>query len=58
MLSEIVSVDFEFVLTLVGAKVSVMFGVAGAVTVSAAEAVAVLPPAGPVVSAFAAIVLV
>jgi hypothetical protein len=58
LLSEIVSVDFEFVLTLVGAKVSVMFGATGAVTVNAAEAVAVLPPAGPVVSAFAAMVLV
>ena len=58
MLNEIVSVDFVFVLTLVGAKVSVMVGATGAVTVNAAVAVAVLPPAGPVVSAFAAILFV
>lgn len=58
MVSEIVSVDFVFVLTLVGAKVSVTVGATGAVTVNAAVAVTVLPPAGPVVSAFAAMVLV
>jgi hypothetical protein len=54
----IVSVELEFVLTLVGAKVSVIVGATGVVTVSVAVAVAVLPPAGPVVSAFAAMLLV
>ena len=58
LLSEIVSIDFVFVLTLVGAKVSVIVGATGAVTASVAVAVAVLPPAGPVVSALAAMVLV
>jgi hypothetical protein len=53
-----VSTDWELVLTLAGANVSVIVGATGAVTLSVAVAVAVLPPAGPVVSAFAAMVLV
>jgi hypothetical protein len=58
LLRESVSVDFVFVLTLAGAKLSVTVGATGADTVSVAVAVAVLPPAGPVVSAFAAMLLV
>jgi hypothetical protein len=58
LLRVIVSVELEFVLTLVGAKVSLIVGATGVVTVSVAVAVAVLPPAGPVVSAFAAMLLV
>jgi hypothetical protein len=58
LLRLIVSVDLELVLTLAGAKVSAIVGATGAVTLSVAVAVAVLPPAGPVVSAFAAMLLV
>lgn len=58
MLKVMLSVDLLFVLTLVGAKLSVTVGAAGVVTVRVAVAVAVLPPAGPVVRALAAILLV
>jgi hypothetical protein len=58
LLRLIVSVELELVLTLAGAKVSVIVGAIGAVTDSVAVALAVLPPAGPVVSALAAMLLV
>ena len=47
-----------FVLTLVGEKLSLRVGATGVVTVRVAEAVAALPPAGPVVKAFAAMLAV
>lgn len=52
----IVSVDTAFSVTLAGENASLKVGASGAVTVSVAEAAAALPPAGPVISAFAAMV--
>lgn len=53
-----VSVDLLLVLTLAGEKLSLRLGAIGVTTVSVAVAVAVLPPAGPVVKAFTAMLLV
>jgi len=53
-----VSVDLPPVLTLAGEKLSLRLGATGVTTLSVALAVAVLPPAGPVVKAFAAMLVV
>jgi hypothetical protein len=58
LLKVIVSVDLLLTLTLEGANAAETVGATGAVTPSEAVAVAVLPPAGPVVSAFAGMLLV
>ena len=58
LLRVMVSVDWLLVLTLAGAKAAETVGATGALTVKEAVAVAVLPPAGPVVSAFAGMLLV
>ena len=58
LLRVMVSVDWVLMFTLAGANAALTVGGTGAETVTAAVAVAVLPPAGPVVSAFAGILLV
>ncbi len=56
--SVMVSVELPFCPTLAGAKASDTVGGFGTVTVSIAWLAAALPPAGPVMSAFAATALV
>src|SRR5277367_4965696 len=58
LLKVMVRAEVPFTATLAGVKLSDTVGAFGAVTVSVAELVAALPPAGPVVRAFAAMVLV
>src|SRR5208282_455295 len=57
LLNVMVSVELAFCATLEGENASATAGGFGAMTVSVDEAVAALPPAGPVVSALAAMVL-
>jgi len=58
LLNVIVSVDAAFTLTLDGENAAEIVGAIGAVTVNVAVAAAVLPPAGPVMSALAAMLFV
>jgi hypothetical protein len=57
LLSVTVSVELAFCPTLEGANASATVGGCGAVTVSVAVLAVALPPAGPVIRAFAAIAL-
>ena len=58
LLKVMVSVEFPFCPTLTGENASATVGEFGVVTISVDEAVATLPPAGPVMRALAGTVLV